>query len=462
MKVSFENPDKVNGLLTITVEEEDFKNDVEKKLKDYRKRANINGFRPGCAPMGIIKKQFGLSAKMDAVDSLVSDTLNKYIQDNKIDMLGRPLPSEKQQPVEIEKEAPYTFMFDIAVAPEFDIQLDDKDTVDYYDIQVDDALIDRQVAAFQRSNGHRDNTVKEYDPTTNDILKGDLRELTENGIVESGVTLMPQYIKVDDQKKLFEGSKLGDVITFNPRKAYPDNDAEVKSLLRLGDEGDPNAHTGDFTFQITEITRFVPAEVNQELFDNIYGKDEVKSEEEFRAKIKEGLSQQLQGDEDFQFVVDLRAYAENKVGELTFPDALLKRLLVENVKADKDNKENPEDIVNRSYEGSLKALRWDLIRNKIALANKVTVKDEDVRAIAIDTARAQFAQYGMTNLPDEYLQKYLNDMMKRRDFVEACANRALDMKLAAKLKTVVSLNHKEVSLDDFNKMVEEKNNQAQA
>ena len=185
----------------------------------------------------------------------------------------------------------------------------------------------------------------------------------------------------------------------------------------------------------------------------------MKSEEEFRAKIKEGLSQQLRGDEEFQFVVDLRAYAENKVGELTFPDALLKRLLVENVKADKDN---TEDIVNRSYEGSLKALRWDLIRNKIALANKVTVKDEDVRAIAIDTARAQFAQYGMTNLPDEYLQKYLNDMMKRRDFVEACANRALDMKLAAKLKTVVTLNHKEVSLDDFNKMVEEKNNQAQA
>ena len=273
---------------------------------------------------------------------------------------------------------------------------------------------------------------------------------------------MPQYIKVDDQKKLFEGAKLGDIITFNPRKAYADNDAEVRSLLRLKDDDDVNAHTGDFTLQITEISRFVPAEVNQELFDQVYGKDAVKSEEEFRAKIKEGLTAQLQGDEDFEFVQDLRAYAENKVGDLTFPDALLKRMLVENVKDDKNNKENPEDVVNRSYEPSLKALRWDLIRNKIAVANEVKVNDEDVRAIAVDTARAQFAQYGMSNLPDEYLQNYLNDMMKRQDYVEACANRALDMKLAAKLKTVVTLNHKEVSIDDFNKMVEEKNEAAKA
>ena len=462
MKVSFENPDKVNGMLTITVEEEDFKNDVEKQLKDYRKRANINGFRRGQAPMGLIKKQFGASAKMDAINKVVSDTLNKYIQDNKINMLGRPMPSEKQTPVDLDKEAPYTFMFDIAVAPEFDITLDSNDTIDYYDIKVDDELIDRQVMAFARNAGHRDTTVKDYDPTANDILKGDLRELTENGIVESGVTIMPQYIKVDDQKKLFEGAKLGDIITFNPRKAYADNDAEVRSLLRLKDDDDVNAHTGDFTLQITEISRFVPAEVNQELFDQVYGKDAVKSEEEFRAKIKEGLTAQLQGDEDSEFVQDLRAYAENKVGDLTFPDALLKRMLVENVKDDKNNKENPEDVVNRSYEPSLKALRWDLIRNKIALANEVKVNDEDVRAIAVDTARAQFAQYGMTNLPDEYLQNYLNDMMKRQDYVEACANRALDMKLAAKLKTVVTLNHKEVSIDDFNKMVEEKNEAAKA
>ncbi|MGI6223912.1 MAG: trigger factor [Prevotella sp.] len=457
MKVSFENPDKVNGLLTITVEEEDFKNDVEKKLKDYRKRANINGFRPGNAPMGLIKKQFGMSAKMDTVNKVVSDALNKYIQDNKIEMLGRPLASEKQEPVDIEKEAPYTFMFDIAVAPEFDIQLSDKDKIDYYDIKVDDALIDRQVMAFARNYGHRDNTVKEYDATANDILKGDLREQTENGIVESGVSLMPQYIKADDQKKLFDGAKLGDVITFNPRKAYPDNDAEVKSLLRLKEEDDVNAHTGDFTFQITEISRFVPAEVNQELFDDVYGKDTVKSEKEFREKIKNGLAQQLQGDQNFQFLQDLRAYAEKKVGDLTFPDALLKRMLMENVKQDENNKEKPEDVVNRNYESSIKALRWDLIRNKIAIANEVKVNDDDVRVVAVDTARAQFAQYGMTNLPDEYLQNYLKDMLKRQDYVEACANRALDMKLAEKMKTVVTLNHKEVNIDDFNKMIEEKN-----
>ena len=465
MNISFEAQDKVNGLMTIVVEEADFQADVEKTLKDYRKRANIPGFRPGMAPMGMIKRQFGPSVKMDAINKFVGQELYKYIQENKIQMLGEPLPSEQQEPVDLEAAAPYTFKFDVAVAPEMKAELSGRDKIDYYTINVDDDLINKQVDMYASRSGSYEK-VENFEG--NDMLKGDLRELdAEGNTLEGGITveaaiMMPQYIKVEDQKKLFDGAKLGDIITFNPRKAYADNDAEVRSLLRLKDEDDVNAHTGDFTLQITEISRFVPAEVNQELFDQVYGKDTVKSEEEFRAKIKEGLSNQLQGDEDFEFVQDLRAYAENKVGTLTFPDALLKRMLIENVKEDKNNKENPEDVVNRSYEPSLKALRWDLIRNKIAVANGVKVNDDDVKAIAVDTARAQFAQYGMTNLPDEYLQNYLNDMMKRRDYVEACANRALDMKLAAKMKTVVTLNHKEVSIDDFNKMVEEKNKAAEA
>ena len=148
MKVSFENPDKINGLLTITVEEDDYKNDVEKELKEYRKRANVPGFRPGKAPMGMIRRQFEPSAKMDAINKVLNDELQKYIADNKIQMLGEPLASDKQEPQDLEKPAPYTFMFDIAVAPEFNIELSDKDTVDYYEITVDDALVDKQVDMF--------------------------------------------------------------------------------------------------------------------------------------------------------------------------------------------------------------------------------------------------------------------------------------------------------------------------
>ena len=236
MKVSFENPDKVNGLLTITVEEDDYKNDVEKELKEYRKRANIPGFRPGKAPMGMIKRQFEPGAKMDAINKVLNDELQKYIADNKIQMLGEPLASDKQEPQDLEKPAPYTFMFDIAVAPEFNIELSDKDTVDYYEITVDDALVDKQVDMFaNRLGGYVD--VEDYQE--NDMLKGDIRELDENGntkeggLTVEGAVLMPNYLKNDDQRKLFEGAKNGDVITFNPSKAYDGNEVQISSLLKI-------------------------------------------------------------------------------------------------------------------------------------------------------------------------------------------------------------------------------------
>ena len=153
MKISFENADKINGLLTLTVEEADYKDKVEKTLKDYRKKANIPGFRPGQAPMGLINRQMGTSVKMDEINKLVGEHIYKYVQDNKIKMLGEPLPSEKQQAQDLEKPAPYTFVFDIAVAPEFKIELTDKDKVDFYEIKVDDKLIDEQVDMFASRSG---------------------------------------------------------------------------------------------------------------------------------------------------------------------------------------------------------------------------------------------------------------------------------------------------------------------
>lgn len=453
MKVSFENPDKINGLLTITVEEEDYKDEVEKQLKDYRKRANIRGFRPGNAPMGLIRRQYGEGAKVDSINDVVGKALNKYIEDNKLNLLGHPMASEKQQQIDLDKPAPYVFMFDLAIAPEFDLDLTDKDQIDYYDITVDDALIDRQVVMFQRNAGHTDNTAKEYDATQNDLLKGDLREQKENGLVLSGVSLMPEYIKVDDQKKLFDGVKLGDIITFNPRKAYPDNDGEIKALLKLGADDKVEDHEGDFTFQVTEISRFVPAEVNQDLFDGVYGKDVVKSEQEFRDKIKEGLSNQLVNDSDYEFYYNVRKYSEAKVGELTFPDSLLKRQLIESNK----DKKNVEEEVEKNYAGSIKALAWELMRDKLAVANNIQVQDADVKAEAAVATRAQFAQYGMTSVPDNLIEEYANKMLSNQESARRLASDAIDRKLVQALKAKVTLNHKSISLDDFNKMIEEQN-----
>lgn len=448
MKVSFDCPDKINGLLTVTIEEDDFKNDVEKELKNYRKRANVPGFRPGMVPMGLIRRQYGNAVKMDVVNNKLSEEVNKYIQDNKINMLGMPLGSEKQTPVDLEKDAPYTFMFDIAVAPEFDIELSDKDAIDYYDITVDDKLVDQQVDGFASRFGAYQK-AEEY--KEGDVLKGDLRELDaegntkEGGVEVEGATVMPQYLKDDDQKKLFEGAKAGDIITFNPYKAYAGG-AEVATLLKVEREKKDD-YQGDFSYQITEVQHFEKHAVDHELFDQVFGKDEVKDEKSFREKIAEGVKQQLATDEDFRFLQDLRKYAEEKVGQLTYPDALLKRVLKEN------NKDKDDEFINKNYEASLKDLTWSLIKNKLAEKAEVKVNDDDVKNVAREIARAQFAQYGMQNVGEEYVNNYAEELLKQRDTVNQFAERAVDEKLVAAIKPVVKLNHKEISLEDFNKMV---------
>ena len=452
MNISFENPDKVNGLLTITVEESDFQDSVEKTLKDYRKKANIPGFRPGQAPMGLIKRQFGASVRYDAVNKFVGEQLYKYIKDNNIQMLGEPLPSDKQEtPADIEKPAPYTFVFDIAVAPEFTINLDGRNKIDYYTIKADEKLINEQVDMYASRAGSY-SKVEEYDGEKNDMLKGDLRELDaegntkEGGITVEGAVLMPSYIKVDEQKNLFKGAKLGDIITFNPRKAYPEGEAEISALLKIDREVAKELES-DFSYQITEISRYNKAEINQDLFDQVFGKDEVKSEEEFRNKIAEGLKGQLEVDANYKFILDVRSYVENKVGELTFPDALLKRIMLNN------NKDKGEEFVEKNYAASIKELAWSLMKNQLVEKAGIKIDDKDVLEAAKETARIQFAQYGMNNVPDEYVENYAKEILKKQENVQGCVDRAIDIKLVDALKKVVKLNEKTISLDEFNTMM---------
>ena len=451
MNILFENPDKVNGLMTVTVEEADFKDDVEKTLKDYRKKANFPGFRPGMVPMGLIKKQFGASVKMDTLNKFVGEKIYTYIKDNKIQMLGEPLPSEKQEPVDIEKDGPYTFMFDIAVAPEFKIELNGDTKFAYYNIKADDKLIDQQVDMFASQLGSYEK-ADSYDGEQRDMLKGDLRELDadgntkEGGITVDGAVMMPEYIKVEDQKKLFDNAKPGDIIAFNPRKAYPDNDAEVASLLKIDREA-VKSMDSDFSYQVIEISRFKKAEVNQEMFDHVFGKDAVKSEEEFRARIAEGLKPQLQANSDYKFLIDVRKYAEDAVGELTFPDALLKRVMLLN------NKDKGEEYVEKNYDESIRQLKWHLIKEQLVAANNIKVEDADVKTAAKEAARMQFAQYGMNNVPDEYLDNYAGEMLKKRDSAAGFVDSAVENKLVQALKGVVTLDEKTVTLDEFNELM---------
>ena len=454
MNIQFEAPDKVNGLMTITLETADYQPEVEKTLKDYRKRAQIPGFRPGQAPMGMIKRQFGANVKVDVINRMLGEKLYAYIQDNKIHMLGEPLPSDKQQQLDFEGDKPLEFKFDIAVAPEFEAKLSGKDKVPFYNIAVDDKLIDQQVEMYQSRAGQYEK-VENFNPEERDMLKGDLRELDADGNVKEGgievadAVLMPQYMKVDDQKKLFEGSKLGDIITWNPRKAYPESDVEVSSLLKIQKE-EVKDHEGDFTYQITEISRFKKAEVNQTLFDQTFGEGTVKDEKEFRQKIADQISQQFKADSDYKFLLDVRAHMEKKVGKLEFPEALLKRVMLNN------NKDKGADFVEKNFEASIRELAWHLIKEQLVSAQGIKVEDADLKETAKEAARAQFAQYGMSNIPDEYLENYAQEMLKKRENVDGLVDRAVDVKLTAALKNVVKLDEKEISLEDFQKMLQEK------
>ena len=449
MNITFEAPDKINGLMTITLESADYQPEVEKTLKDYRKRANIPGFRPGQAPMGMIKRQFGTSVKVDVVNKMLGEKLYDYVRENKIQMLGEPLPSEQQEALDFESDKPLKFKFDIAVAPEFEAKLSAKDKIDFYNITVDDKLIDQQVEMYQSRAGQYEK-VEQFDAEQRDMLKGDLREV--NGTIEvADAVLMPQYMKVEDQKKLFDGCKLGDVITWNPRKAYPESDVEVSSLLKIQKE-EVKDHEGDFTFQITEISRFVKAEVNQALFDQTFGEGVVKSEKEFRQKIADQISQQFKADADYKFLLDVRAYMEKKVGKLEFPEAILKRVMIQNNKERKD----AQEYVEKNFELSIKELGWHLIKEQLVAAQGIKVEEDDLKQVAKEATRAQFAQYGMSNVPDEYLENYAQEMLKKRENVDGLVDRAVDVKLTAALKGVVKLNEKDITLEDFQKLMQEK------
>lgn len=448
MNITFENPDKVSGVLTFVIEEADYQEDVNAQLKKYRKQANIPGFRPGQAPMGMIKRQVGAQVKVDVINKLVGEKLYDYVKENKINMLGEPMPHLGEEPVDLDAPAPYTLKFDIAVAPEFKVELSKDDKIAYYNIAVDDKLVDQQIEAFASRAGSYQK-VDEYQD--NDMLKGDFRELNEDGSTkEGGITvseasMLPSYITVEEQKALFNGAKVGDIITFNPKKAYPTSNVEISSLLKISKEEAENV-TADFSFQVTEISRYTKHSIDKELFDMVYGDGNVKDEADFRAKVVAGIQDQMNQNADFRLLQDVRTYVESKIGEVKYADELMKRIMLAN------NKDKGAEYVDKNYEASIKELTWSLAKNQIVEALGIKIEDADVKAAAIDMTRMQFAQYGMNSVPEEYLTQYAEEMLKKPEQVDTFINIAVDRKLMVALKDVVTLETKEISFEDFQKL----------
>ena len=451
MNVSFQNIDKVSALLTVKLEKADYQEKVDKSLKTFRQKAQIPGFRKGMVPMSLVKKMYGKSVVAEEVNKLLSEKVYDYIKSNNINMLGEPMPNEeKQQVIDFDTMEDFEFVFDIALAPEFKAEVSSSDKVDYYTIEVTDAMVDNQVKAYTQRNGKYEQVAAYED---NDMLKGLIAELDENGntkeggIQVEGAVLMPSYMKNDEQKAIFANAKVNDVLVFNPNTAYDGHAAEIASLLKIEKEAAAEVKS-DFSFQVEEITRFVSGELNQEIFDQVFGEGVVKTEEEFRAKVKEVIANQFVADTDYKFLIDARKMLMEKVGKLEFPDALLKRIMRMN------NQDKDEKFVEDNYDKSIEELTWHLIKEQLVKANDIKVEQEDVVNMAKEATRAQFAQYGMMSVPEDLLENYAKEMLKKKESVEGLVNRVVETKLASALKSQVTLENKTISAEEFNKMFE--------
>ena len=446
MEFTLKNQDATSAILSVNIQEADYAALVEKQLKNFRQKANVPGFRPGMVPMGLIKKQYGTAVKAEEINKLLQTKIFEYIRENKIDMLGEPLPIEAQQAnINMAEDKEFTFEFEIALAPKFDAVLDKGDALAYYKIQPTEEIIQGQVNAFAQRCGE----YKQVESFENgDMLKGTLTEAVENGVVVREAVMMPSYMKSDDQKALFSGAKVNDVVTFNPSVAFNNNEAELASLLKV-EKSEVAAHAGEFTFTISEITRFVASEINQNVFDAAFGKDVVKTEEEFRAKIAEQFAGRFEVESDYKLLMDVRSYLMEKVGKLEFNESILRRIM------DMNKAEGAEAVSEEDFQKSLTELSWHLIKEQLAKKFEIKIDDNDVLSVAKDATRDQFAQYGMANVPEDLLENYAKEMLKQDKTREALINRAVDVKLIQSIKSVVTLNEETVSVEDFNKKVSE-------
>ena len=448
MNITRENIDDLNAVLKVSIEKTDYEGKMETVLKDYRKKVSINGFRPGMVPIGLVKKMYGKAVQFEEINKLVSESITKYIADEKLEVLGDPIPKvDESEKIDLEKQENFTFTFELGLAPVFEIGLSKKNKLNYYELIVDDKMKNDYI----ENNRRRFGEFKIVDVATEkDLLKGNVAALDDNNnpleisLIE-GATLTIETIKDESVKKLFIDKKVGDTIDFDIRLAFP-ADNEVATLLMMK-PNEVSGIVGNIRFTIGEIKRFEPAEINKELFDRVFGEGVVSTTEEFIEKSENEIKISMKRESEYKLLLDAKQLALEKI-EFQLPEPFLKRWLL------KVNEKLTEDQIEKEFESFKHDLRWQLIRNKIAKENDIKITEEELLTEAANLTRHQFQQYGLFYATDEQIGNYATEMLKREEDAKRISEKLLEDKIGNTIRAMIKITDKQVTVEEFNKLFE--------
>ena len=449
MKITRENINELNAVLKVKVEKTDYEEKVENVLKDYRKKATIKGFRPGMVPIGLVKKMYGRAVKIDEINKCVTENIQKYLTDEKIEILGDPLAkTDEQENIDFDARDEFDFSFELGLTPSIELGISQKNKVPFYSIAIDEKMKNDYISNYTRRYGElsKAEVTKEKD-----ILKGKIEALDNNGsLVADGPandfsSLAVDIIKDEEIKKSFIGLKVNESVDFDIKKAFP-NDNEIAGLLKKKKE-EVEGIEGNFRFTVSEITRFHPAEIGKELFDKIYGEGVVNNEEEFATKIEGEIAASLKTESDFKLMQDIKKLTIDKT-DFQLPDDFLKRWLL------KVNEKTTAEQINKEFDSFRSDLKWQLIKNKVAKENEIKITGEELQKEAENITRIQFRQYGLFYATDEQIANYGKETLKREEDAKRIADKILDDKVIGILKDVVKIEEKSVTAEEFNKLFE--------
>lgn len=445
MEIEYKKLNDVTGEIVMSINEKDYADRVKKQLKEIGKKHAEPGFRPGHVPAGILEKKYGKAVKYDEINKLVGEAIYDYIRENNINVLGNPIP-DKDNAVN-DDATDFTFKFKVGVAPDFEIKVDKDLHIPYYKIEITDEMTQRQDEALRRRFG-KQVPGDEVDATA--LVKGVITELNEDGTVKEGGVVVengivaPQYFKNDDQCALFIGKHVGDSLVFNPAATCDANPTELSSMLNVSKE-DADKYKGDFRFDIKEIIVLKPAELNEEFFKEAFG-DSVKDEAEYHEAVKKMIEASLTGDQNYRFTIDSEKAISDKVGDIELPDEVLKDFLIS------QNENLNAENIDKEYVQIRKQLVWDLEKDKIVNEFGIKVEPEDLLNTARMLARNQFAQYGMANVPDDAVEHYAQEILKDDKAKSQVYHQTSDMKLFSAIRNAVTLDEKNVTVEEFNKL----------